>query len=92
MKTVIAYDIGDDDARARFAAILSSHGARIQRSVFECFLDAEELRVILDKAAALMDHRKDIVHAFPVCETCATGRQALGQDRAEMDHAYWIVL
>lgn len=92
MKVVVAYDVSDDDARARLAAMLAAHGARIQRSVFECLLDPAGLEEVLAAASRLIDERRDVLHAFPVCERCAAGRSALGQDRALLEDAYWIVL
>lgn len=92
MKVVVAYDISRDDRRARLGAILAAHGARIQRSVYECFLTSEDLREVMAAAEELMDHRTDVVHAFPLCESCAAGRQSLGQDNAIHDDAYWVVI
>ena len=90
MKVIVAYDVSNDDARARLSAALATYGVRIQRSVYECFLDEQQLAEVLDRARRLIDVRHDVVHAFPVCVTCAEHRQSLGQDIGSADEAYWI--
>lgn len=92
MKVVIAYDVSNDDARARVSARLAAYGSRIQRSVYECFVDAETLPGLLEGLEQLVDVRTDVVHAFPVCAGCAEGRRAIGQDRATVEDAYWVVM
>ena len=43
MIVVAAYDVSQDDRRARLAAVLQSLGEGVQRSVFVLSLDDEEL-------------------------------------------------
>lgn len=40
---IAAYDISDDNQRQRIARILDRFGMRVQRSVFEVWLDSDEL-------------------------------------------------
>ena len=91
MRYVIAYDISRDDVRSRVAAVLASWGDRIQRSVFECTLDPEELAEVVAQVAAVIDVRTDSIHAVPVCANCQDGRQVLGQASVPSDDPFWIV-
>lgn len=90
MKVIIAYDISTDDTRARVSALLATHGARIQKSVYECFIDDTQLAEVLAKTESWINLKHDVVHAFPVCISCAERRTAIGQDTAIVDDAYWI--
>lgn len=40
---IAAYDISNDSSRVRVARLLEQFGERLQRSVFEVWLDSEEL-------------------------------------------------
>jgi CRISPR-associated protein Cas2 len=91
MNAIIAYDIRDDTTRARIAALLSPHGIRLQRSVFECLVDETTLTGIVDRAEVLLDLRRDVLQVFPQCESCRPRRFHLGQAKRELDALYWIV-
>ena len=47
MTVIVAYDVKEDNRRARIAAVLSAYGFRLQKSVFECQLDAESRPEVL---------------------------------------------
>jgi CRISPR-associated protein Cas2 len=91
MRHVIAYDIGDDGRRYRVSGLLLHYGVRIQRSVFECELQGDDLEHILNRTEGLIDQTWDVVHAFPLCERCEQGRRTLGASRADLGERYYIV-
>ena len=88
---VVAYDVSGDGRRARLAAVLSSWGDRVQKSVFECSLDNDELSEVLDRCVALIDEQTDAVHAWRQCATCGEARVNLGQAEAVRVEPFWIV-
>lgn len=88
---LIAYDIHSDDDRARVAAMLQSCGDRIQRSVFLCLIEPDDLAVLLDRLARLINPHRDLLHAFPLCANCATHADARGQAVLEEPPPFWIV-
>jgi CRISPR-associated protein Cas2 len=93
MPTVlICYDISQDNARARVAATLQTWGERIQRSVFICTLDPDDLTELIQRLRILIDTRTDAIHVVPLCGTCWTGINVLGQATIDPDHLYWAVL
>ena len=91
MRVVIAYDVSSDGRRARLAALLSTWGDRIQRSVYECGLSPEELADVLARAAAIIDPHTDVVHAFRQCTPCLESQVHLGQAKQFTEDPYWIV-
>jgi CRISPR-associated protein Cas2 len=46
MLVLIVYDIPDDKRRNKLAKFLEGYGRRIQLSVFECFLNLDEMRQV----------------------------------------------
>ena len=91
MNIVVAYDVRDDDRRARLAALLSTHGLRIQKSVFECLVDDASIADIVSRADELLDLDHDTFHVFHQCEACGPKRHAAGQVASVLHELYWIV-
>lgn len=44
MLVLVVYDIADDLRRLRLSILLEGYGTRVQESVFECFINLEEMR------------------------------------------------
>ncbi|MCC6629130.1 MAG: CRISPR-associated endonuclease Cas2 [Chloroflexi bacterium] len=66
---VVAYDVTDDQRRARMAAWLLAFGGRIQGSVYELWLDERQLERMwagLDDLAA----PDDLVRCYVLCAAC----------------------
>jgi CRISPR-associated protein Cas2 len=92
MPTVlVCYDISRDEHRARAAATLQMWGDRIQRSVFVCALEPDDLTELTNRIRAIVDTRTDAVHIVPLCGTCWTGIAMLGQATIDPNHLYWAV-
>jgi CRISPR-associated protein Cas2 len=89
---VIAYDISEDNRRARAAAALQSYGDRIQKSVFVATLDASGLEEIRNRLAAIINPRTDSVYILRQCETCWSAVKVLGQASVAQTPLYWAVL
>ncbi len=64
---VAAYDIAQDARRRRVARVLRAYGTRVQRSVFEIWLDPDEVSEIKRRVGALLA-RSDEFDLFPVDE------------------------
>jgi CRISPR-associated protein Cas2 len=93
MPTVlICYDISRDDTRARIAANLQACGDRIQRRVFVCLLEADELTALTARLAAIIDPGTDAIHVVPLCGTCWNGITVLGPATIQPDQLYWACL
>jgi len=70
MNTVIVYDIAEDKRRNHFRKFLKELGIRSQKSVYECRLDAREIREIRYYCQKKLDLEADAVRIYRVCSTC----------------------
>lgn len=67
MFLVIAYDIRDDRRRVKVAEELKNFGIRIQRSVFECHLEEEQVVDLRSRLSALINAGEDQVRYYRLC-------------------------
>lgn len=82
---VITYDISDDRARTRVERKLLGWGERVQYSVFECFLDHQQLHALRAELHRHIDPKTDSLRAYPLCQWCENRVQWQGQGRAPDD-------
>ena len=66
----VAYDIADDRRRAKVARILGDFGTRVQRSVFECRLDAAEARALEVRLRRVVRPPGDLLRIYRLCGAC----------------------
>ena len=69
MFVLISYDVNTEDAAGRrrlrkIAKQCLDYGQRVQNSVFECVLDAAQLRALEAKLVATMDQEKDSMRFY----------------------------
>lgn len=79
MNTVIVYDIVCDRKRTRFHRFLKELGIRSQKSVFECRLDAREIRQIRLYCCDNLNLDEDAVRIYRVCSGCMDKAVIQGQ-------------
>lgn len=75
---VISYDIVDDRTRAKAAETLKDYGRRVQKSVFECRLEARYLDDLLTKLREIIDDNVDNVLVYMLCEACVKQKKSMG--------------
>lgn len=90
LRVVVAYDIANDANRARVAAMLATHGIRIQRSVFVCLMGTEALQEFVDRVRTIINLSEDVLHVIPTCAQCQEGQISLGKAVKEGDTPFWI--
>lgn len=61
---IIAYDIVKNRARTRVMKILKGYGLHAQKSVFECYLNREQLEQLKLKIVREIDEEKDSVRFY----------------------------
>ncbi len=88
---IAAYDIREDDRRARLAAVLQTFGDRVQKSVFVLLLDPEDLAELTRRATDLIDTRTDSFIVFRQCATCWDQTITVGQATTPQDVTHWGV-
>lgn len=69
MLVLISYDVSTQDAAGRrrlrlIAKQCVNYGQRVQNSVFECLLDAAQLRALQAKLCGIMDKQKDSLRFY----------------------------
>ena len=84
---MIAYDISDDRIRQQVRHILYNHGTRVQYSVFECDLRAQERKLLHLRLTDLLE-ADDSLRWYPLCTWCRKRivRQGLGRETQSQDY------
>lgn len=92
MMILAAYDVHVDSRRAQLAALLQSHGDRVQRSVFVLELAAEELPELRRHACEIIDENIDSLYFFRQCSTCWEHVDPVGQATPPERVLFWSAL
>jgi len=78
MLRVIAYDISHPKRLRRLANICADYGVRVQKSVFEFWLDEERFDELWRRLCAEMDPGQDVLIAYALDEAGARRRRSHG--------------
>ena len=83
MEFLVAYDVATDTSEGRkrlrkVAQICEAHGQRVQKSVFECTLNAAELEVLLHKLWRVMEQAEDSLRVYRLREPRERHTRLLG--------------
>ena len=89
---VVAYDISEDRRRARAAATLQQWGDRIQRSVFMCTVEHDDLTELRERLEEMIDTDTDSVYLFRQCAACWDSVGVIGQATVRDEPVYWSVM
>jgi CRISPR-associated protein Cas2 len=93
MRYVIAYDIEEDRVRTRVAALLASYGSRVQKSVFECDLEAETLERLTQRLLEeLAPAPGGDVRIYRLCADCYGASVGLGEIEEGAGGEPWILV
>jgi CRISPR-associated protein Cas2 len=87
----LCYDIADQRRLRRVAKAAEHAGLRVQKSVFECSLNADELLALRQRLASLTDPAEDRLLYQPVCPTCRAQIAWQGVQPAPEFEAFWMV-
>jgi CRISPR-associated protein Cas2 len=85
MEVLVTYDVVTDTAAGRrrlrrVAKICEAYGQRVQKSVFECILDAGELATLVHRLDAEIDAEQDSLRIYRLREPRRTYLQVIGKD------------
>ncbi|NOS89052.1 MAG: CRISPR-associated endonuclease Cas2 [Methylococcaceae bacterium] len=87
---LVTYDISDDAARLRVYTILKNYGKRVQYSVFECYLDDRQLRVLRSDLQAEID-LTDSLRWYPLCAWCSEAVAFQGVGLPPDDEGFFLL-
>lgn len=93
MRYVIAYDVDEDRARTRIAALLASYGSRVQKSVFECNLEAQALERLTQRLTdELALTSEGDIRIYRLCADCYRASVGLGEIEEGAGGEPWILV
>ena len=78
MLVLASYHIQDDADRSRMRRILKGHRERVHYSVFECWLEADDLARLKARLAPLVKATFDSVRRYKLCDACSPKTEVLG--------------
>lgn len=64
---VICFDVHDDKRLRKISNEMENFGTRVQRSVFECHLEAAQLQELQRRLSDLMEPAEDQVRYYSLC-------------------------
>ncbi len=67
---LVCFDIVSDKIRYRVVKILLKYGTRVQKSVFECFLDDRQYLRLKSEIEQKLDFAQDSVRYYLLCRNC----------------------
>lgn len=70
MLVVISYDIPDDKKRTKVNKIISNYGINVQKSVFECDINNEEINQLKNKIEKIINPDFDDLRIYLICNQC----------------------
>lgn len=73
MEYLVTYDVSTETAEGRrrlrkVAQVCEAHGQRVQKSVFECVLNAAELELLMHKLWSVIDVNTDSLRIYRLRE------------------------
>lgn len=92
LTVVAAYDVHDDNRRARLAALLQTCGDRIQLSVFVLTLAQDQLTELSSRAAQIIDPATDSLYWLRQCAHCWGAVRCDGQAAPPAQEYFWAAL
>lgn len=78
MLRVIAYDISNPKRLRRMANLCADYGVRVQKSVFEFWLDQSRFDELWHRLCAEMDSEEDVLLSYELDEAAARKRRVHG--------------
>ena len=89
---LISYDVVNDRRRNKIAHLLEGFGMRVQKSVFECVLTADQLEFVQKRLLKVLKPQEDQVRFYPLSAHCRRKVMILGlQPERQIDDAVFIV-
>ncbi|MCP5538589.1 MAG: CRISPR-associated endonuclease Cas2 [Akkermansiaceae bacterium] len=79
MLRVIVYDIADDKRLRLVAKACEDFGVRVQKSVFECWLDDDRFEQLWERLLRIMKPAEDSLMAYVIDDRFARKRRTAGE-------------
>ena len=76
---MVCYDVSDPKRLRKTAKVLENYGLRVQKSFFQCEMEAERMRAMREQILTVVDTEKDYFFIYPLCEDCSRRARTDGQ-------------
>jgi CRISPR-associated protein Cas2 len=90
MLVVISYDIESDRTRTKLANKLKDYGPRVQKSVFEADVGAEEYKKMLTMLKEVNIEGDDTIRVYKICSVCVKQIKLIGKGEITEDRQFHI--
>ena len=91
MLVLVVYDISDDRRRTQLATFLEGYGRRVQYSVFECFMELDEMKKLHRAIQRQVKPEEDSVRLYWMTPDAFKRALAIGEPPIEEPPAFYIV-
>lgn len=91
MLTVIAYDIADNKRRTDVSGFMENYGQRVQKSMFECYVNEQQYAHIKETLETLTDLTTDNVRFYRLCKKDMDRIVSEGSTPAYRDEDYFMI-
>ncbi len=91
MLRLIAYDIACPKRLRRVAIACEDYGLRVQKSLFECWLEEERFEQLWTRLQSLIKPTEDCLAAYPLDKACANQRRSAGTQMILTQHRHWFI-
>lgn len=88
MLMIVAYDITDPRRLAKVAKVCEDYGVRVQYSVFECRLEADQFQAFWETIKKRINPEEDRLIAYRICAGCAKDVLTAGTMITTKDNAF----
>ena len=92
MFVLIAYDISDPKRLNKIAKIMKGYGVRVQKSIFEAFVDKNALKKMKREIELVINFDQDTVRYYRFCKTCAGTVEYLGSGFYTEEEGDYVIL
>lgn len=87
---IVCFDVTDPRRLRKVADTLENFGMRVQKSVFECYLDNRDRNRLLKQLTQLIDAETDHVRCYPLCNKDQRGILIDGIGRLTRDDPFHL--
>jgi CRISPR-associated protein Cas2 len=88
---IVVYDIADDTRRLKLSNFLEGHGRRVQESVFECFIDLEQMKKLHRQVTKRVNVTEDNVRFYWVPVDAVAKTLTIGSPHPEPPPQVYII-
>lgn len=88
---LVSYDIPDDKRRNMVCKTLKDYGERVQYSVFECLVNKEVARKMIERLLRIIKKEEDSLRIYHLCDSCHKKVNIYGLGRLIEDEEVYII-